>query len=274
VTKQSASASVEVAAEPATAFRIFTDEIDLWWVRGPINFFDAARAVGMQIEPGVGGRILEVYRPATDTVDEDVLELGRITAWEPGSRLAYRSSVDDTETEIRFEPFDGGTRVSVEQALVQGGKKAFYFWPNVVPWLAAWAARRDSAPRTPRELDRLNVALYYEDPAAAARWLHTVFGLDSWNRIPAAGEQPSWLELQVGTSAILLFELKEPASDPQPVDHGVWVYVDDLDAHFARSSANGAKIVSEIHQHGYRCYEADDLEGHRWTFAQARPTME
>ncbi|WP_328994525.1 SRPBCC domain-containing protein [Kribbella sp. NBC_01245] len=273
MTKQSASASVEVAADPATAFRIFTDEFDLWWVRGPINFFDAARAVEMAMEPGVGGRILEIYRRGSDTVDEDVLELGRITAWEPGARLAYRSSVDDTETEIRFEALDGGTRVSVEQALVQGGEKAFYFWPNVIPWLAAWAVRRSEAPHTLRELGRLSVALYYEDPAAAARWLHEVFGLESWDRIPADGEKPSWIELHAGNGGILLFELKERPADPRPVDHGAWVYVDDLDAHFAHSQATGAKIVSEIHQHGYRCYEADDLEGHRWTFAQARPTM-
>ena len=29
--KQSASAVVEVAADPETAFRVFTAEIDLWW---------------------------------------------------------------------------------------------------------------------------------------------------------------------------------------------------------------------------------------------------
>ncbi|GAA1593117.1 hypothetical protein GCM10009789_53940 [Kribbella sancticallisti] len=270
MTKQSASASVEVAADPATAFRIFTDEIDLWWVRGPINFFDASRAMGMQIEPGEGGRILEIYRPGSGSVDEDVLELGRITAWEPGSRLAYRSSVDDTETEIRFESFDGGTRVSVEQSLVQGGEKAFYFWPNVIPWLATWAARRDSARG---DLDRLNVALYYEDPSAAARWLETVFGLEHSLQVPADSEHPSWLELRVGSSAIMLFELKERPATPRVVDHSIWVYVDDLDAHFARSTAKGASIVSEISQHGYRGYEATDLEGHLWTFAQAGPTM-
>jgi len=101
-----------------------------------------------------------------------------------------------------------------------------------------------------------------------------VFGLESWNSIPADDQHPSWIELHVGTSAILLFKLEEPAPDPRPVDHAVWIYVDDLDAHFARSSANGAKIVTGIHQHGYRSYEAEDLEGHRWTFAQARPTME
>jgi uncharacterized glyoxalase superfamily protein PhnB len=52
-----------------------------------------------------------------------------------------------------------------------------------------------------------------------------------------------------------------------------WAYVDDLDAHFAHAKAGGAEIVSEIQQHGYRAYTAEDLEGHRWTFVQARPTM-
>jgi uncharacterized glyoxalase superfamily protein PhnB len=44
-------------------------------------------------------------------------------------------------------------------------------------------------------------------------------------------------------------------------------------AHFAHAKAAGAKVVSEIQQHGYRAYTAEDLEGRRWTFAQARPTM-
>ena len=113
--------------------------------------------------------------------------------------------------------------------------------------------------------------MYYEDPAAAARWLHTVFGLDSWDKIPPEGSDPSWIELQVGTRAILLFKLTEKRT--AQLDHSIWVYVDDLDAHFTHTQSNGAKILSEIHQHGYRCYEAEDLEGHHWTFAQARPTM-
>jgi hypothetical protein len=34
------------------------------------------------------------------------------------------------------------------------------------------------------------------------------------------------------------------------------------------------KIYSRtVHQHGYRANAAADLEGHHWTFAQARPTM-
>ena len=71
---------------------------------------------------------------------------------------------------------------------------------------------------------------------------------------------------------MLLFPLDGKWS-PEPVAHMLWVYVDDLDAHFAHASANGASIVSGVHQQGYRAYVAEDLEGHRWTFAQAPPTM-
>ena len=61
MSERSATAEVEVAADPARAFDAFTSEIDAWWVRGAINFFDAARAIEMKIEPGVDGRVLEVY---------------------------------------------------------------------------------------------------------------------------------------------------------------------------------------------------------------------
>jgi hypothetical protein len=57
----STTASVVVGVEPGTAFTAFTEELDLWWVRGPINYFDSARAIGMRCEPGVGGRLVEVY---------------------------------------------------------------------------------------------------------------------------------------------------------------------------------------------------------------------
>jgi hypothetical protein len=66
------SSEVEVAVDPVTAFTAFTEELDLWWVRGPINHFAGGRVVAIRCEPGVGGRLLEVY-------EDDALELGRIT---------------------------------------------------------------------------------------------------------------------------------------------------------------------------------------------------
>jgi uncharacterized glyoxalase superfamily protein PhnB len=269
VTETSASATVQVGVDPVTAFTAFTDEIDSWWVRGPINFFDSGRAVAMRIEPGVGGRVLEVYDDALG----EALELGRITVWEPGVRLAYRSLVDDTEVDVRFDATEEGTRVRVTQTLLPGGERALYFWPNVVRWLVPWCEERDRADAGPREIARLSIGLHYEDPAGAARWLSRVFQVGSWSGIPAEDEGQEWLELHHGNVAVLLFPLEGERSKDGPVTHMPWAYVDDIDAHFAHAKAAGATIVSEIEQHGYRAYVAEDLDGHRWTFAQARPTM-
>jgi hypothetical protein len=256
VTERSASAEVEVSADPGPAFAAFTDEIDSWWVRGAINFFDAARAIEMRIEPEVDGRVLEVY-------EGDALELGRITVWEPGTRLAYRSSVDDSEIDVRFERVEGGTRVSVTQTLVPGGEKMFDFWPRTLAWFGSWLGAG------PKEIAPLSIVLYYESPLEAAHWLQRVFQLRSWTGIleTAAG---TWIELHHGNVAILLFELEgeRGAFTDMP-----WVYVDDLDAHFAHAESEGADIVKGIHHLGYRAYVVEDLEGRRWTFAQARPTM-
>jgi uncharacterized glyoxalase superfamily protein PhnB len=269
MTDRSASAAVEVPVDPMSAFTAFTDEIDAWWVPGPINFFDSARAVAMRIEPGVGGRVLEIY----DDARGDVLELGRITVWEPGVQLTYRSLVDDTEVDVRFDAVEDGTQVRVTQTLLPDGERAFFFWANVLPWLVPWCAERDGAQPVPREIARMSIALYYEDPAGAARWLARVFQLGSWSGIPAEDDEPEWIELHHGNVAILLFGLDAQRAEDGAVTHMPWAYVDDLDAHFAHAKAAGATILSEIEEQGYRAYTAEDLEGRAWTFVQARPTM-
>lgn len=266
---RSASASVVVRVDPLRAFTAFTDEIDSWWVRGPINFFDSSRAVAMRIEPGVGGRVLEIY----DEAGGDVLELGRITAWSPGERLTYRSLVDETEVDVSFAAVESGTRVRVTQTVLGDEERALLFWPNVLGWLATWWEERERAGGDRGEIARVSIALYYEAPAAAARWLERVFQLRSWSGIPAEGDDPSWIELHHGNVAILLFRLERGSVADGQATHEPWVYVDDLDAHFAHAEHAGAAIVSEIRQHGYRSYTAEDLEGRRWSFVQARPTM-
>lgn len=50
---------------------------------------------------------------------------------------------------------------------------------------------------------------------------------------------------------------------------GVLVYVADLDAHYERAKAGGARILSEIEDGPPgRRYRAEDLEGHRWFLFQ------
>jgi Activator of Hsp90 ATPase homolog 1-like protein len=103
--------SVEVPVDPGTAFRMFTEEIDDWYERGPYSWNDPDRAVAIRFERG---RLLEVWD------DGDGYEMGLVTAWEPGERLAfaYRSthlpSELETEVEVRFDPIAAGTRVTLE----------------------------------------------------------------------------------------------------------------------------------------------------------------
>lgn len=273
----STTVSVTVAVDPATAFTAFTEELDQWWVRGPINYWDSARAVGMRCETGVGGRLVEVYDEATG----EGLELGQITVWEPGARLAWTSSVDDVQIDVRFVGVDGAedrTEVTVEATIPAGGvDRGGTAWVRTTPyWFPAWCSRRDAVPGRQPELARLAIGLCYRKPAAAARWLASAFGLESFDPLP---EEPDplpegehghpWIEFRVGNGSLMVF----PADDgaPEAGSHETWVFVDDLDAHFARAEAAGATIVSGIQQTGFRAYRACDLEGHRWTFAQARP---
>jgi uncharacterized glyoxalase superfamily protein PhnB len=251
---------------------VFTDEIDLWWVRGPINFWNGARAIGMRCEPGVGGRLLELYSEDAS----DALELGRITAWQPGELLAWDSSVDDIQVVVRFEPAGDGTTVTVTATIPAGGAdRGGTAWVRVVPrWFPAWCARRGTASRTPAETGRLGLALYYARPVTAARWLADAFGLESLDDFTGSDDdERQWIEFTVGNCSLMLFRLNADGAANTAVTHVPWVYVDDLDAHFERAAGHGATIVSDIRQHGYRAYEAADPDGYRWTFVQARPGM-
>jgi uncharacterized glyoxalase superfamily protein PhnB len=270
---RSISSQVEVEVDAQTAFRAFTEELNLWWVRSPISFFDYGRLVAITCEPGVGGRILEEY-------ESDALELARITSWEPGRRLAWRSSVDDVLVEVLFDGLaDGGTRVRVNATIPVGTQdQGGTAWVRTVPaWFGAWCARREGAPRSPLELARLAVGVYYAKPATAARWLCDAFGLTPISPLPETDDyKRAWIEFHVGNCSLLVFRLNDGgagAPAARPGTHVPWLFVDDLDAHLERSAAHGAEIVSPISQHGYRAYTARDLEGYTWTIAQANPGM-
>jgi len=257
------TSSIDVGVDPLTASTAFTAEIDQWWGNGPIDAWDSSRCIGRRREPGVGGRLLEVY-------DGDALELGRVTVWEPGTRVCWQSSVDDVVIEVSFEPIASGTRVRVDGIVPDGkiGGAGLSFVRMTPEWLPQWIKRRP-APRP--ELSRLNVIVHYAEPVAAAHWLCAAFAFETTTSLPEKdSEEFSWIEIRVGNGAIMLY----PAvGETAGVMHQPFVYVDDLEAHFAHASAAGATIVEPIKHHGFKAYVAEDLEGRRWTFAQARPTM-
>lgn len=124
-----ARVTVAVAVAPHEAFRLFTEEIDRWWRRGP-RFRNESKARGTRgmlcIEPRVGGRVFESIdsvghdTPGSAAAPAVVVEIGRVGVWEPGRRLVFgwRASNfgpddPDTEVEVLFEPSASGTRVTV-----------------------------------------------------------------------------------------------------------------------------------------------------------------
>lgn len=63
---------------------------------------------------------------------------------------------------------------------------------------------------------------------------------------------------------------ESPANNSGKTTIGLYVYVDDVDTHFERAKATGAKLITELKNHFYgdRNYEVQGLECHRWTFGK------
>ena len=113
-----ARVTVSVAVPPGEAFRIFTEEIDQWWRRGP-RFRNAQGERGMLcIEPRLGGRVFESIDGEAGA-PASVIEIGHVSVWEPARRLVFswRASnfapAEATEVEALFEPSSSGTRLTV-----------------------------------------------------------------------------------------------------------------------------------------------------------------
>jgi uncharacterized glyoxalase superfamily protein PhnB len=274
----SVSSEVEVGIDPATAFRVFTQELDLWWVRGPINFWsDGHRVIEVRCEAGVGGRIMEVL----DTRDNgDVFVRGHITAWEPPKRLCWDSAQDDVATEVSFTPTDSGTLVRVLHTIPADGQdRGGTSWSRVVPrWFGDWVARRDQVPHDVVDVARLSLGVRYSKPVAAAHFLVEAFGFRSIDDLPEQEHDPDvghgyhWIEFRIGNAMLHVFPLEGGRQGAQT--HLPWIYVDDLDAHYAKAKVAGALIIEEPHPFpGDLVYVAADPEGNHWRFSQARPTQ-
>lgn len=124
---------------------MFTEEIGLWWRRDTPYWNDAQRGRSVRIEPGVGGRFIEVY----DLEDRSGMEVGRVTAWEPGKRLALTwTQVGwppdvSTDVEITFQAVGDRTRVRLEHTAFERVPGADQFidgydagWEEVLGWYA------------------------------------------------------------------------------------------------------------------------------------------
>jgi len=98
-----ANVAVEVEVDPATAFDLFTRDIATWW----------------RTDRSLWGESEGELRFENGALLQGDTEIGRVSAWEPGPRLAFSygppgvDPAERTDVEVRFEAVRGGTRVVV-----------------------------------------------------------------------------------------------------------------------------------------------------------------
>ena len=126
----------------------------------------------------------------------------------------------------------------------------------------------------PENMPRITPYLHYRDPGAAIEWLGKAFGLQARFSLPDKEGRIMHAEMSFKDGLVMLGPAM-PQHGKSPLDlggisQGVYVYVDDVDAHFRRAKEAGAKIemAPETMFWGDRVYSAFDLEGHSWSFAQ------
>lgn len=93
------------------AFHRFTTDIADWW---PLSTHSVGRSESRTVafESRVGGRLFETLQDGTEA------EWGRVTVWEPPSRVAFtwypgRDEETGQNVEVTFHPEDEGTRVEL-----------------------------------------------------------------------------------------------------------------------------------------------------------------
>jgi hypothetical protein len=113
--------SIDIALPPVQAFDVLVDELTLALVRG-----------GLVLEAGPYGRVVQ-----------SKLEVGRVVSWIPGELILLQWRQADwqpdelTEVELRFEPVEAGTRMTLEHR----GWGGLLGGPNeLVGWFASEVA--------------------------------------------------------------------------------------------------------------------------------------
>lgn len=141
--------------------------------------------------------------------------------------------------------------------------------------------------KPPQGWPRISSALFYDDATAAIDWLCKVFGFEVRVRVEGEDGRIEHSELTFDEGLIMVGQAggkservtRLRTQSPRSLDgvntQSLCVFVDDVDAHFARARAAGASIIEEPTTNDYgpeywtdRSYQVLDLEGHIWFFMQ------
>jgi uncharacterized protein YndB with AHSA1/START domain len=109
--------SVPLKADVATSFRLFTEETDTWWKRGPRFRLAGSNHGTLHLEPFLHGRLFESFDRAGVT---RVVRIGRVHVWEPPTRVAFEwrpigcAPNEITQVEVTFAANGSDTDLTVK----------------------------------------------------------------------------------------------------------------------------------------------------------------
>jgi uncharacterized glyoxalase superfamily protein PhnB len=112
--------------------------------------------------------------------------------------------------------------------------------------------------------------VFYRNLEEACEWLTRVFGFEEQYRY---GEPVSGIQMRIGEACVQLSRPREQREVPAVLGCGtqmLTIIVPDVEEHYRRSKAAGAKIWEELQEtcYGEKQYGVEDIDGHRWLFSQ------
>ncbi|WP_329427985.1 VOC family protein [Streptomyces sp. NBC_01268] len=126
----------------------------------------------------------------------------------------------------------------------------------------------------PEGYPRVTPYLCVDGAAAAIDFYVSVFGASERMRMPASDGRIGHAELAFGNSVVMLADEYPEINFRSPKTVGgtpitLHVYVEDVDAVFAKALARGAKELSPVKNefYGDRTGQLEDPFGHRWNLA-------
>jgi uncharacterized glyoxalase superfamily protein PhnB len=117
-------------------------------------------------------------------------------------------------------------------------------------------------------------AFKYQNAKSAIDFLNKAFGFTTVASHPGDGDAIAHAELKLGAGTIMLgSDTKNPDNPWDAVRLGIYVQVEDVDAHYARAQAAGARIVRPLAgtDYGSREYSVYDSENNLWSFGTYHP---
>ena len=120
----------------------------------------------------------------------------------------------------------------------------------------------------------------YDDAPAAIAWLQRVFAFAPLMIMTGENGEIQHAELRLG-DGVIMPTTRQRTPDPenpwsQPLGtQGLYVALDNVDAHYEHAVNAGAEILRPLAEtpYGSREYSARDLEGNLWSFGTYRPNV-